>query len=393
MSINEIYPIWSNVINYLGEYQKINISSLDSFTNDIVNNSFDLSTILGRWRYAHKKLLYLSTNEQQIVPIEPLNRVSLNKVFISNWGVYCSIIVWKDSCYFRVVSLLGCSHYYFIKNYKSSQGQGGSIHSYDTKFVSVCEQSNKLIYHFDESSVMFTILDKFEIVVEHLNHQIHKLIDDKETNADFIDCNVCKTLNKVVNKITNQEFLTVMREWKAEYGGLLHYSLWDGNCLITRHDNWHKFYKFVSLISDKVTIVKYDYLQNNQDSQFFVASFRINFGGFISLVQNCDDRHFFQMLNMKSGQKFELVGRDLVRNCYFIDELNVGFAYGIHNSRNLCILTHLNNMLSLHFKCDIKEITVCPTSLSIIVCTQKKVFKINLRRLLLTQSDVDIDIN
>lgn len=395
--INEIYPIWSNVISFFSESEKSKLITLDSFTNEIILNSFNLDEVFGRWRYANKKLSYLSKDVCHFdSSLE--NALSCNR-FVANWGVNCQIVSVNKNCYLKVVSVLGNKHHYKLNcSTEITDTYFSWIHSSDTFNIAQHELSNKLVYHFFEETVSFYIHDKFNIDIEIWDHKENKVSEIQDTNYDFINCRTCKTLKGVVKKIDNREFFNKLVECRNKFRHSIQYSMWNGNLLATAHDFIKRCYYFLTLISNSVTEKLIFYPEH--DGRFFSGLYSLNYGGFICMRQSYHDQRFFQLLDVQTGQKFDLIKTEYgYLNSHFFRDLNLAFAFNeqamiSHSFNKISLLTQSNFTIELNFTKEIQQIVVCSQSHSLLVSIScHLVYTVNLIPLLKSKQNMEININ
>lgn len=375
--MNEIYPIWSNIISYLNEINKIKLRILDSITKDIVDNSFNLKEVLGRWRYANKKLSFLFQNEKNMNLQNEKNLDTLSHRFLSYWGVTCTFVIIDDTLYLKVQSVLRNSHYYYVAPSNRFQINCDGfrsmnwIHSWNTFNITDHQQANNLIFHFKEESIKFKFSNKFVFSCKILNHQEKRYVHTEihNTNRDFINCSLCRNISGIVKEIKNDEFVKKLYELKKTYSYFrITYSMWDSNYLTLLNTSSHgkNFVFFLCFKDNSTKEITLPFELHDIGS----LSTHIIYPGYVCLNWRSIFGKLYSIVNLRTGQiiTFDKREYNFWQNCHFFEDLKIGFAFDYQNNK-LHILNQLGQLKHFLFDNKISRVVMCTESYSMIVVT------------------------
>lgn len=389
MSITDIYPVWSTVINYLSEANKIKLRSLDSTTNDIVNNSFNLNEVLGRWRYANKQLSHLFNKRKQQINFHNEQKINqLSNRFLLYWGVNCDFVIIDENVYLLVESVLGNKNYYFVSLEKEIQKREGLscnflswIHSNNTFNIEHLDQSNNLIFHFYEASIKFHFNKQFLLDFEILKHNENQnLIDYQDTNHKFIRCSVCSELKGITRKFQNSELIQKLDEIEKTYSYFrLNYSMSDSYYLLVIEKGKCRS-KFEFLMCSDDTLIK-QFCFPFETPSYGEMSTAIMSPWFFRISWCYQSEALLFIVNLKTGQivKFEGIEGITKLNwrCHFFEDLCVGFAFDTQDNE-LQILNQSGKIKYHLFSHPISKIAICNSTYSMIVLTKTQFYNIEL---------------
>lgn len=371
--ISQCYPIWSNVLSFLPEIDKLRLKSLDSFTLDIINNSFNLHDLLGRWRYANKKLGYLSRDSFDLKN-ECIIDKSFYPQFIEFWGITCQLILIESNCYLKVWSLLGNQNYYFItqitQHETSHQRWIHSLLSYNTT------QMNRLtsfIYHFENLSVEFSVDKNFDFVFHIMDHS-QKSLSITRTDEIFIKCDDCKNIsrptrfdNESANFFSNAATISLSN---------LEFDMYKNNYVMSFEDFTNRLHRIYILFSNaKMIELNLPFSSPTDDFSFNNGSYIKIEDGYCCVMEHHHSQNYYQIITQKN-QHIKFCGPRMFC-CHFFQDLEVGFAYNVCESK-LQILNQFGNLTEFWFDIEIKLLGgICDYTHSFFVITNA-INKINL---------------
>lgn len=208
------YSILKTIVDFLPEKDKIKFREINSKWLSIIDNSFDLSEVFGKLRYADYKLSscdQLSKNE----PSGGMGELSWMN-FLSNFGIVIQLLLYDQKCFLKITSL--APH---PKNYNLDLSEIGFFNSNNVIIRQIHKIlfSDQYVFHFDDFDLLIQIDDNLEINWIKLPVSTH-LYEENNFNQDF--CKFCKERGFITKKFPSK-MLNDLNNFKSfgswVYGG------------------------------------------------------------------------------------------------------------------------------------------------------------------------------
>lgn len=181
INIFEVYTILNNIVSFLNERDKISLRRTNSDFLFIVENNFDLTQVLGKWRFAKNKIP--SFNGTQLVNFTQISEPLL----LSAWATSATLVQSSNQCYLQVASLIDQSlNHLFICDLPNDEVMVNLSGKQYIHYV------NFYVYHFKSFSLRIVISDNMDFDITKIQHPKFEC----NQTSPIVLCDLCQTINE-----------------------------------------------------------------------------------------------------------------------------------------------------------------------------------------------------